>query len=88
MREYKRPAKTLPRIDCSHEQDWIRACKGERTACSNFDYSGPLTEVVLLGNVAVRTRKKIEWDAKNMKITNVPEPNKYPREEYRQGWTL
>ena len=88
MQEYKLPPKTLPRVGCSHEMDWVRACKGGQPACSNFDYSGPLTETILLGNIALRAGQKIEWDAKNMKVTNVPEANQYIRREYRQGWTL
>ncbi len=71
-----------------HAQEWITACKtGSPTGC-NFDYSGPLTETVLLGTVAHRAGKKLEWDAKNMKVTNCPEANQYIRREYRQGWTL
>ena len=54
MKDYKRPEKTIPRIAGSHEQNWINACKGGPAACSNFEYAGPLTETVLLGNVAIR----------------------------------
>ena len=57
-------------------------------AASNFDYAGPLAEAVLLGNVAVRAGKKIEWDAAKMKVTNVPEANRYIRRDYRKGWEL
>ena len=57
------------------------------TGC-NFEYSGPLTETVLLGTVAHRAGKKIEWDAENMKVTNVPDANKYVQKEYRKGWQL
>ena len=87
MQDYKRPDKTIPRVE-GHHQNWIDACKGGPPAGSNFDYAGPLTELVLLGNVAVRTGRRIEWDAKNMKVTNIPEANKYVRREYREGWTL
>ena len=69
--------------------EWIEACKGNGTAGSSFfDHSGPLTEVVLLGNLAVRTGKAIEWDAKQMRATNVPEANAFLDEEYREGWSL
>ncbi len=54
----------------------------------NFDYSGALTEAVLLGNVAYRTGKKIEWDAKNLKVTNCPEAAQYLSYKYRPGWTF
>ena len=87
MKEYERPPKTIPRVK-GHHQDWIEACKGGKPACSNFNYAGPLTEVVLLGNVAVRAGKKLYWDGPNMRVTNIPEANKYLRREYRAGWTL
>jgi len=71
-----------------HYHEWIEACKGGAPAGSNFDYSGPLTEMVLLGNLAMRSGKRIEYDAANMKVTNVPEANQYIRREYREGWSL
>jgi len=92
MAEYKRPPKTLPRIDTGsdgHEADWIRACKDGRPACSNFDYSGPLTETVVMGNLAMlHPGKKLDWDGKNMRITNNDEANEYVRPNYREGWSL
>ena len=87
-RNYEEPPKTLPRVGASHHQDWIRACKGGQPACSNFDYAVPLTEVVLLGNVALRSGRKLNWDAENMKVTNVGDANRYVRDEYRKGWSL
>lgn len=88
MREYKRPPKTIPRVKGNHHKDWLRACKSGKPACSNFDYAGPLTEVVLLGNVAIRTGEKLYWDGPNMKVTNVDKANEYIRREYRQRWSL
>ncbi len=88
MKEYKQPPKTIPRVKGSHEQDWVRACKDGQPAGANFEYSGLLTEVCLLGNVARRVDARIEWDAKNMKVTNLPEANKYVRTQYREGWSL
>ena len=89
MKAYKRPAKTIARIPGSHEQDWLRACKGGPKACSNFDYSGPLAEMVVAGNLAMRfPGKKLMWDGDNMKVTNLPEANDYVHRQYRQGWTL
>lgn len=97
MQEYKRPPKTIERIEGSHEQNWINACKSGKQACSNFDCAGPFTEMVLLGSVALRTcriqgrtqmRDRLEWDGPNIKVTNVPEADKYIHKEYRQGWTL
>lgn len=92
MKAYKRPPKTIDRIPDGidgHEQDWVRACKGGKPACCNFDYAGPLTETVLLGNLAIRySGRKLNWDGQNMKVTNVPEANEYVHRQYRQGWTL
>lgn len=92
MREFERPEKTLPRIDGGqdgHERDWIRACKGGNPACSNFDYSGPLTETVVMGNLAILSPgRKLMWDGENMKITNYDEANAYVNMPYREGWSL
>jgi predicted dehydrogenase len=67
-----------------HYQEWVEACKGGAPAGANFDYSGPLTETVLLGNLAVRLNKRIEWDAANMRCTNAPEANDLVRKTYRK----
>jgi predicted dehydrogenase len=88
MKEYKRPEKAIPRINCSHEQNWIQCCKAGKPASADFSYSGPLTEICLLGNIAKRMDTRIEWDAANLKVTNIPEANKYVRTEYRKGWSL
>jgi hypothetical protein len=71
-----------------HHADWLRACKGGPTACSNFAYGARLTELVLLGNVALRTRRRIRWDAENMRATNAPEAEQYVRGTYRPGWEV
>ncbi|MFP6618592.1 MAG: Gfo/Idh/MocA family oxidoreductase [Pirellulaceae bacterium] len=71
-----------------HYQEWITACKGGKPALSNFDYAGPMTESILLGNVALRTGATIHWDAKSMKITNLPGANQYIQHHYRAGWKL
>ena len=88
MKEVGRPKKTLPRVRGSHEQDWVRACKSGQPAGADFSFSGPLTEICVLGNVAKRVDARIEWDAANMKVTNLPKANAYVRTEYRKGWTL
>lgn len=77
------PPKTLPRIKGGHYGEWTEACKGGPTPGSNFDHSGPLTEMVLLGNVAIRTGKKLEWDGEKLECTNLPEANKLVNKEYR-----
>lgn len=71
-----------------HHREWIRACKGGPPAMSNFGYAGLLTETILLGNVAMRVGKRMEWDGENLKSPNSPEAAQYIRTEYRKGWTL
>lgn len=72
-----------------HEKDWLRACKGGRPASSNFDYSGPLSETVLMGNLAVRfPNQMLIWDGENMQVKNNKEANNFVRRKYREGWTL
>jgi predicted dehydrogenase len=87
MDAYERPPKTIPRVK-GHHKDWIQACKGGRPACSNFDYASSLTEVILLGSIALRVRGRLDWDGPSMRFTNNDEANKYLHREYRQGWTL
>ncbi|OHB77857.1 MAG: hypothetical protein A2W31_11840 [Planctomycetes bacterium RBG_16_64_10] len=86
--DYQGPEPTLPRSGNNPYQEWLTACKGGPPALSNFSYSGLLTETVLLGTVAVRVGKKIEWDAAQLRCPNAPEADQYLRREYRAGWTL
>ncbi|HXK60938.1 MAG TPA: Gfo/Idh/MocA family oxidoreductase [Acidobacteriota bacterium] len=69
-------------------KEWIAACKGGPTPGASFDYSVPLTMIVLLGNLAVRTGEVIEWDPVAFKVANCSSPNQYIRREYRRGWEL
>jgi hypothetical protein len=87
MREYQRPPQTLPR-SIGHHEEWIRACKGGEPAGSNFEYAGPLTETVLLGNVAIRVGVKLLWDPEHMRFPNFPDADAFIRREYREGWSL
>lgn len=80
------PRKTIPRIEGGHFAEWIRACKGGPAAGSNFEVAAKLTEVCLLSNVAVRSRRPIEWDAANMRVTNLPAANQYLTKSYRPGF--
>ena len=65
----------------------FRDIKGEGpTAGSNFDYAAPLTEVILLGSLAIRLGHRIEWDAEKMEVTNVPGLERYIKEPVRRGW--
>ncbi len=85
--DYKAPEPTIPNSP-GHHAEWIQACKTGSATGSNFAYAGALTEMVLLGNVAYRAGKKLEWDAKKMEATNAPEARQYVRPEFRKGWSL
>ncbi len=87
MRAYQRPPKTLPRVS-GHHRNWLEACRGKTKTSTHFDYAGPLTEFVLMGNVALRAGRKLDFDWKNMKITNAPEANEYLKPGYREGYTI
>ena len=87
MRAYERPPKTLPRVGDIYK-DWINAIKTGTKASSDFEYSGPLTEVILLGVVAMRTEEKLYWDGPNMVATNHTEAQQYVQPEYYNGWVL
>jgi predicted dehydrogenase len=83
----KTPTKSIP-DSIGHHAEWLHACKtGDPTTCP-FSYSGLLTESNHLGSIAYRTGKRLEWDAKAMKITNCPEAEHLLGREYRKGWTL
>jgi hypothetical protein len=93
-----------------HQRKWVDACKAgfdsdeHKALTSSFDYAGPMTETVLMGNLAIRSymlgkkgsndridfyaRKKLLWDGENMKITNLEEANQFVGREYRQGWSV
>jgi hypothetical protein len=80
-----------PELDeANHYHDWVDACLAGNTEISdNFAYAGPLTETVQLGNVAARfPGKKLEWDAENLRITNLEEANQWLTREYREGWSV
>ncbi len=94
--------KTLARVPEGHYVQWVNACLagyGQKEVSSPFEYAGPLTETILMGNLALRSwnvkkgndfpgRKKLLWDAPNMKITNFEEANQFVKREYRSGWEV
>lgn len=81
------PEQTIP-ASLGHHEEWLHACKnGGETTC-HFGYAGPLTEANHLGNVAFRVGKKLEWDSKNLRVTNTAEAEPYLKREYRPGWEL
>ncbi len=71
-----------------HHREFIEACKGNGTTSCPFDYAGVLTQAVLLGNVAYRAGRRIEWNPDTMTIPNAPEAERYLRRPYRKGWEL
>jgi len=87
MKAFKPPEPVFER-GINHWQEWIRACKGGPAALSNFDYAGPLTETILLGNIAAKAGARLAWDGPNLKVTNIARANKFLRRKYRLGWTL
>jgi predicted dehydrogenase len=104
MSEAANVPKTLARVPEGHYVQWVNACiagYGQKELSSPFDYAGPLTETILMGNLALRSynikgangkgypgRKKLLWDAVNMKITNFDEANQFVKREYRAGYKL
>ena len=87
MAAFTPPPKTIPR-SIGHHEEWIAACRGGRPAGAEFGFSALVTRALLLGNVALRIRRKLLWDGPNMKVTNVPEANKYIHCAYREPWKL
>ena len=84
---FGKPAQKLPRIPGQqHELNWVDAAKGKAEASCPFEYAAKLTEVMLLGMVALRAGKKINYDGENMRVSNVAAANDYLKREYRTGW--
>ena len=88
-RSYKKPAKTLKRSP-GHHKEWADACRANRPldAKAGFWYSGPFTEALLVGNLAVRLGRRVEWDTKTMRSPNAPEADNYITKFYRAGWSV
>ena len=90
--DFKDVPQTLPRRpgnnDHQHHLEWIEAIKGNGKTYSDFDYAGPMSEAVLLGNVAMRAGKKVLWDAKKMQATNLANSDALITRQYRKGWEL
>jgi predicted dehydrogenase len=84
---YQGPGKSIP-DSIGHHREWTEACKGRGKTLCGFQYSGPLTEAVLLGNVAFRAGSALEWDAKAMKARNCRAADQFIHYKYRAGWKL
>lgn len=90
MQAYAKPERTIPRSP-GIQEEWIEAIKKGGKSTTDFSYSAPLTETMLLGNIAIRMKEKntiLEWDGKKGEITNLPEANEFLHIPYREGWTL
>ena len=106
---YKAPTDLNPEPEFGHQRKWIDAIKAgfnsneHKALTSSFDYAGPLTETVLMGNIAIRTyllregkgrsmnyygRKKLLWNGNKMEITNLKQANQFVTRNYRKGWEL
>jgi predicted dehydrogenase len=88
-REFQLPKPTIPR-SIGHRQEWMKACKDHKPedAKAGFDYSGPFVEALLVGNLATRLQKRIEWDSANLRATNAPEAEPMIRKTYRKGFEI
>jgi predicted dehydrogenase len=84
---YEPPPRSVPRV-ASHHHEWVAACRGEGKTLSNFGYAAVLTESLLIGDLALRAGKDIEWDTAKMTATNAPEAQRFVKPEFREGWSL
>ena len=87
FRAYQPPKPSIPN-SIGHHREWIQACKTGGTTTCNFDYSGALTEAVLLGNVAFRCGKTLNWDAEHLTATGCPEADALITKPHRAGWEV
>ena len=88
LAEKVNPEKTIPRVK-KEDQEWFDAIRGNGPEpLSGFPHSGPFTETVLLGNLAIRLGKQIDWDGPNLKATNAPEAAPLIKRDYRKGWEV
>jgi hypothetical protein len=89
MKEFEAPPKTLPR-SIGHYKEWVEASKGAANVPgSHFGYSGPMTEAILLGNIALwYPGEELRWDAAKMQFPNKPEANRLLHYEPRKGWEM
>jgi predicted dehydrogenase len=89
MKAYQRPEPKIPRLRVSHQKDWLDAIREGRQAGSSFEYGGRLTEIGLLGAIAIRfTGQKLLYNERTMRFTNCREANAHLFSSYRWGWHL
>ncbi len=85
--DVKRPAQTIPK-SIGHHEEWVDAIKNDKPTTCNFDYSGSLSEAVLLGVVSFKSQQAIEWDGEQLRVKNDAGAQQLIHKEYRRGWTL
>lgn len=100
MKDFSEPSPSLERVRENHQRNWVTAIKEGKAASSNFDYAGPLTETILMGNLAIRSLyvkenndytgvgKRLNWDGQKMRITNYEPANAFVKRAYRDGWAF
>ncbi len=90
--ELHEQAKLVPKTterSPGHYEEWVQACRGGKRPVAGFDYSGPMTETVLVGVLSLRSPgRRLEWDSENLKVKNAPELNEFAHTDYRKGWKL
>ena len=86
-KDFPVPQPQIP-VSPGQQKEWLAACKTGSPSLCNFDYAGVLIENNLLGCVAFRVGKRLQWDAANLKATNCPEADRFIRKQYRRGWEL
>ena len=86
--DFQPPDVTIANSVGCHRREWVEACKGNGRALCDFDYASKLTETLLLGNIAYRAGKRLEWNATAMSFPNCPEADGYLHSDYREGWKL
>ncbi|MFW6189518.1 MAG: Gfo/Idh/MocA family protein [Planctomycetota bacterium] len=88
-RAFPPPERTIPRVKGGHQGDFLRACRGDEPSSAHFDYSGPLTEMILTSQLAMKAPgEKVEWNVGEARCSNPPRLNRYVSREYRDGWSL
>ena len=88
MAEMSKEPKRLEKSP-GHYKEWVQCCKTGKRAGSDFSYGGPLTEIALIGLIAIRCKgQKLHWNSEQMKFTNNAEANRWLKPEFRTGWTL
>ncbi len=88
LEQAKAVPKTMERSP-GHYEEWVQSCRGGKRPAASFDYSGPMTETMLLGVLSLRAPgTRLQWDAENQQVKNAPELNQFIHTEYRKGWIL